>query len=115
MLLIVDNYDSFTWNLVQAFGALTASDEIRVVRNDAQTVDELVALHPRRVVISPGPGEPGNAGVSLDLIRRLVDQVPILGVCLGHQCLASAFGGRIVRAGRLVHGKTTPIRHDGAG
>ncbi len=114
MLLIIDNYDSFTWNLVQAFGALSP-DEIRVVRNDAHPVDELVALRPTRVVISPGPGDPAQAGVSVELIRRLIDHTPILGVCLGHQCLAVAFGGEIVRATRLVHGKTTAIRHDGRG
>jgi anthranilate synthase/aminodeoxychorismate synthase-like glutamine amidotransferase len=111
MLLMIDNYDSFTYNLVQYLGELGA--EVRVYRNDAITVDEIAALRPQEIVISPGPCTPAEAGVSVDLIRRLAGEVPILGVCLGHQCIGAAFGGRIVRAQRLMHGKTSPIHHDG--
>ncbi len=111
MLLMIDNYDSFTYNLVQYLGELGA--EVRVYRNDAITLDEIAALHPRQIVISPGPCTPAEAGVSVALIRRFTGQIPILGVCLGHQGIGVAFGGRIVRAGRLMHGKTSPIYHDG--
>ena len=113
MVLLIDNYDSFTYNLVQALGALGARPE--VYRNDAMGIDEIRGRSPSRIVISPGPGRPEDAGISLEVIRRLAEEVPILGVCLGHQCIARAFGGEIVQAGRLVHGKTTPIRHDGIG
>ncbi len=113
MLLMIDNYDSFTYNLVQYFGIL--GEEVRVFRNDRVTVEEVEALRPGRIVISPGPGDPNDAGVSVDLIRRLAGRVPILGVCLGHQCMAFAFGGEIVRAGRIMHGKTSPVHHDGSG
>jgi anthranilate synthase/aminodeoxychorismate synthase-like glutamine amidotransferase len=111
MLLMIDNYDSFTYNLVQYLGELGA--DVRVYRNDALTLDEIAALRPQAIVISPGPCTPAEAGVSVDLIRRFTGTVPILGVCLGHQCIGAAFGGRIVRAGRLMHGKTSPIYHDG--
>lgn len=113
MLLMIDNYDSFTWNLVQYLQALGA--EVRVERNDALTVDQIAALAPRRIVISPGPCTPNEAGVSLALIERLGATTPILGVCLGHQGIGQAYGGRVVRAGRIMHGKTSPIRHEGKG
>ncbi len=112
MVLVVDNYDSFTYNLVQALGALGAS--VEVVRNDAAGAEEIERRAPDRVVISPGPGTPERAGVSNDLILRLGAKLPILGVCLGHQCIARAFGGRISRA-LPVHGKTSPVIHDGSG
>jgi para-aminobenzoate synthetase component 2 len=111
MLLMIDNYDSFTYNVVQYLGELGA--EVRVVRNDAITLDEVAALRPRQIVISPGPCTPAEAGISVDLIRRFAGSIPILGVCLGHQAIGAAFGGRIVRAARLMHGKTSPIFHDG--
>ena len=108
---MIDNYDSFTYNLVQYLGELGA--DVRVYRNDAITVDEIAALGPQEIVISPGPCTPAEAGVSVDLIRRFAGEIPILGVCLGHQCIGAAFGGNIVRAQRLMHGKTSPIHHDG--
>jgi anthranilate synthase/aminodeoxychorismate synthase-like glutamine amidotransferase len=111
MLLMIDNYDSFTYNLVQYLGELGA--EVRVYRNDAITLDAIAALHPQQIVISPGPRTPAEAGVSVELIRRFAGRIPILGVCLGHQSIGVAFGGHIVRAGRLMHGKTSPIYHDG--
>jgi anthranilate synthase component II len=111
MLLLIDNYDSFTYNLYQYLGELGA--ETRVVRNDELTVAEALALRPSSVVISPGPGNSDEAGISLELIRALPPDVPLLGVCLGHQALGQAFGGRIVRAPRLMHGKTSEIHHDG--
>ncbi|GMU38041.1 MAG: aminodeoxychorismate/anthranilate synthase component II [Phycisphaerae bacterium] len=114
MLLLIDNYDSFTHNLVQAFGALGVAP-IRVVRNDAACADDVLRLRPRWIVISPGPCTPREAGVSVELVRRAAGLVPILGVCLGHQCIAAAFDMRVIRARRLVHGKTSIIRHDGAG
>ena len=113
MILVIDNYDSFTYNLVQYLGELGA--EMRVVRNDALAVDDLVALRPERVVISPGPGTPDDAGVSLDLIRRLGATTPILGVCLGHQSIGQAYGATVSRAQTQMHGKTSEIRHDNAG
>jgi len=113
MLLVVDNYDSFTYNLVQYLGELGA--EIRVVRNDAITLDEIEALRPDRLVISPGPGTPDDGGISLDLIKRFHQSIPILGVCLGHQAIGQAFGGRVSRAKRQMHGKTSEIDHDGRG
>ena len=111
MLLMIDNYDSFTYNLVQYFGEL--GEDVRVYRNNKITLDEIEALHPGRVVISPGPCTPKEAGISVDAIRRFGGAVPLLGVCLGHQSLAVAFGGEVVRAERLMHGKTSWIKHDG--
>ncbi|MDB4970421.1 MAG: anthranilate synthase, component [Myxococcales bacterium] len=113
MLLLIDNYDSFTYNLAQYLGELGA--EVRVERNDALTVDAVAALNPRRIVISPGPCTPNEAGISLELIRRLAGHIPILGVCLGHQAIGQAFGGKVVRAPKVMHGKTSPIEHDGSG
>ena len=113
MLLMIDNYDSFTYNLVQYFGELGA--EVRVVRNDELTVDEAVALAPERVVISPGPCTPAEAGISVAAIERFAGRVPILGVCLGHQSIGQAFGGRIVHAGEVMHGKLWPIHHADTG
>jgi len=113
MILLIDNYDSFTYNIVQALGELGA--EVTVRRNDAVTVDEALAMAPDALVISPGPGAPKDAGVSLEMIRALAGKVPMLGVCLGHQSMVEAFGGRIVRAGRVMHGKTSRIYHDGTG
>jgi len=110
-MLLVDNYDSFTYNLVQAFAAHGA--DVRVYRNDEITVDEALELEPTHLVISPGPGRPEDAGVSLDMIAAFEQKVPILGVCLGHQCLVHHFGGNIVRAERLMHGKTSMAKHDG--
>src|SRR5574337_2225702 len=111
MLVMIDNYDSFTYNLVQYLGELGESP--RVFRNDQVTLEELAGLERERIVISPEPKSPKEAGISGDLIRRFAGQVQILGVCLGHQCIGAAFGGRIVRAARLMHGKTSPIHHDG--
>src|SRR3990172_2032803 len=111
MLLMIDNYDSFTYNLVQYFGEL--GEEIQVFRNDKITIDEIRAMKPDRIVISPGPCTPKEAGVSIPLIQALAGTVPILGVCLGHQSIGAAFGGDVVRAGRLMHGKTSMIHHDG--
>jgi len=113
-LLVIDNYDSFTYNLVQLFGE---GDGIEVVvkRNDEISIDEIKKLNPDRICISPGPGRPENAGVSSDLIRELGARTPILGVCLGHQCIAHVFGGEVVRAERLMHGKTSQIHHQHGG
>jgi len=113
MLLIIDNYDSFTYNLVQYFGELGA--EMRIFRNDVITVAEIKALRPERICISPGPGTPNEAGISCDLIRELGATTPILGVCLGHQAIGQVYGGDVVRADRLMHGKTSPIHHGAAG
>ena len=113
MLLMIDNYDSFTFNLVQYFQTLGA--EVKVVRNDALSVDEIAALKPEKIVISPGPCTPNEAGVSLEVIERLGATTPILGVCLGHQSLGQAYGGKVIRAGRIMHGKTSRIRHQGRG
>ncbi len=113
MIAVIDNYDSFTYNLVQYLGELGA--EVRVFRNDAVTAKDLDLLGPSHVVISPGPGRPVNAGISLEVIRRLGPRCPILGVCLGHQCIGEAFGGQVVRASRLMHGKTSRIYHDQQG
>jgi anthranilate synthase/aminodeoxychorismate synthase-like glutamine amidotransferase len=111
MILMIDNYDSFTFNLVQYLGELGA--EVVVRRNDAMALDEIEALAPRAVVISPGPCTPNEAGISVPLLRRFAGRFPILGVCLGHQALGAAFGADIVRADRIMHGKTSPIEHDG--
>ena len=113
MLLMIDNYDSFTYNLVQYFGEL--GQEVKVVRNDALSVDEIAALGAERIVISPGPCTPDQAGVSLEVLERLSGTLPILGVCLGHQSLGQAFGGTVVRAKSIMHGKTSPIHHTGVG
>jgi len=112
-LLLIDNYDSFTYNLVQAFMVLGA--DVRVHRNDALTVAAARALAPTHLCISPGPGTPAQAGVSIEMIRAFAGEIPVLGVCLGHQSIAEAFGARVVRAPRLMHGKTSPIEHDGRG
>lgn len=112
MLVVIDNYDSFTYNLVQYLGEILGHRP-RVFRNDQVTLDELAALRPDRIVISPGPKTPKEAGICCDLILRFAGTVPILGVCLGHQCIGAALGGQVVRAGRLMHGKTSPIHHDG--
>ena len=113
MLLMLDNYDSFTWNLVQYLGELGAM--VKVVRNDAITLDEIEALQPEQIVISPGPCTPSEAGVSVSLIRRFAGKIPILGVCLGHQAIGQAFGARIIRAQRVMHGKLSSIVHDQRG
>lgn len=113
MIVIIDNYDSFTYNLVQYLGELGA--KMLVYRNDKISVEEVASLRPSHIVISPGPGTPDDAGISNDVIRRLHRDIPILGVCLGHQCIAQVMGGRVVRAPRLMHGKTSPIYHDGQG
>ncbi|HXZ26572.1 MAG TPA: aminodeoxychorismate/anthranilate synthase component II [Terriglobales bacterium] len=111
MVFVLDNYDSFTYNLVQYLGELGQQVEVR--RNDQVTVDEVEALKPARVLLSPGPCTPQEAGISIELIRRLAGQVPILGVCLGHQAIGAAFGGQVVRAAHVMHGKTSEIEHDG--
>ena len=111
MVFVLDNYDSFTYNLVQYLGDLGAEVEVR--RNDQVTVGEVEALRPERIVISPGPCTPGDAGISVELIRHFAGKVPILGVCLGHQAMGEAFGGKVVRAKNLMHGKTSPVQHDG--
>lgn len=111
MLLMIDNYDSFTYNLVQYLGEL--GEEIRVFRNDKITVPEIEEMNPERIVISPGPCTPKEAGVSIETIRHFAGKIPLLGVCLGHQSIGAAFGGEIIRAQRLMHGKTSTIHHDG--
>jgi anthranilate synthase/aminodeoxychorismate synthase-like glutamine amidotransferase len=113
MMLIIDNYDSFTYNLVQYFGELGA--DLVVKRNDQVTLDEVAEMHPDRICISPGPGTPLDAGISNDLILKFGPSTPILGVCLGHQCIGHVFGGEVVRADRIMHGKTSPIMHEGDG
>ncbi len=113
MLLVIDNYDSFTYNLVQYFGELGADPLVK--RNDEITPDEIAALKPARICISPGPCTPNEAGISCEVIRRFGPTTPLLGVCLGHQSIGHVFGGDVVRAGRLMHGKTSPIHHDGTG
>ncbi len=113
MIVIIDNYDSFTYNLVQYLGELGA--EVRVLRNDAMTVDAIAAIGPDRIVISPGPGRPEDAGVTMEVIRRLGPHTPVLGVCLGHQAIGAVFGGTVVRAAAPMHGKTSTIEHDGRG
>jgi anthranilate synthase/aminodeoxychorismate synthase-like glutamine amidotransferase len=113
VILMIDNYDSFTWNLVQYLGELGSVP--RVVRNDEITVKEALAMTPDAIVISPGPGRPDDAGISKELIREASGSVPILGVCLGHQCIGEVFGGKVVRAERLVHGKTSAVIHNGRG
>ncbi len=112
MLLVLDNYDSFTYNLVQYFGEMGV--EMKIYRNDAITVEEIGKLRPERICISPGPCAPEQAGISMDLIRRYGERIPILGVCLGHQAIGQVYGGQVVRAERLMHGKTSPILHNSA-
>jgi anthranilate synthase component II len=111
MLLMIDNYDSFTYNLVQYFGEL--GEEVRVIRNDRITLEEIEELAPARIVISPGPCSPEEAGISVAAIRRFAGKIPILGVCLGHQAIGAAFSGKVIRSAHLMHGKTSPILHDG--
>ena len=113
MLLMIDNYDSFTYNLVQYFGEL--GEDVRVYRNDAITLSELAKLDPARIVISPGPGTPVQAGISLSVIREFAGKIPLLGVCLGHQSIGEAFGGKVVHARKLMHGKVSPVHHHNVG
>ncbi len=113
MLLVIDNYDSFTYNLVQYLGEM--GQEVRVVRNDEIPAAEIATLAPSHIVISPGPCTPNEAGISLEVIKTYAGKIPILGVCLGHQAIGQAFGGKVVRAARVMHGKTSPISHDGKG
>ncbi|WP_250461442.1 anthranilate synthase component II [Microbulbifer litoralis] len=113
MILMIDNYDSFTWNVVQYLAELGA--DVKVVRNDEIAVDDIDALAPEKIVISPGPCTPNEAGISMDTIRRFAGQIPILGICLGHQSIGQVFGGRVVRAGQVMHGKTSQIVHNNLG
>ena len=113
MLLLIDNYDSFTYNLYQYLGELGA--QVEVVRNDAVTLEDIDALAPERIIISPGPGNPDDAGISKDVIRRFAGKTPILGVCLGHQCIGEVYGGVVAGAGEILHGKVSTITHDGRG
>lgn len=113
MILMIDNYDSFTYNLVQYLGEM--GEELKVFRNDEITVEKIKKLKPKRIVISPGPGSPKDAGVSRQVIRELGPKIPLLGVCLGHQCIGEVFGGKVIRAQRLMHGKTSPMFHDNTG
>ncbi|GCL43636.1 aminodeoxychorismate/anthranilate synthase component II [Anabaena sp. FACHB-1250] len=119
MILVIDNYDSFTYNLVQYFGELatdfSVANDIQIVRNDKMTVDEIKTLNPDAIVISPGPGRPEDAGISLDAIAQFGEKLPILGVCLGHQSIGQVFGGKIVSAPELMHGKTSQVSHQGIG
>lgn len=113
MILMIDNYDSFTFNLVQYLGELGA--DIEVFRNDALTIDEIRNMKPEKIVISPGPCTPNEAGISVDVVTNFAGKIPILGVCLGHESIAAAFGGKIIKAKKLMHGKTSMIKHDGKG
>lgn len=113
MLLMIDNYDSFTFNLVQYLGEL--GQEVKVVRNDALTVADIRALKPARIMISPGPGTPDDSGVSIDILKELAGELPIFGVCLGHQAIGQVFGGKVIRAREIMHGKTSPVKHLGKG
>ncbi|HEY9512530.1 MAG TPA: aminodeoxychorismate/anthranilate synthase component II [Rhodanobacter sp.] len=113
MILLIDNYDSFTFNLAQYLGVL--GQQVKVIRNDALDIAGIRALHPAHIMISPGPGTPDDSGVSLDVLRELSGQIPIFGVCLGHQALGQVFGGKVVRAKRIMHGKTSPVHHRGQG
>jgi anthranilate synthase/aminodeoxychorismate synthase-like glutamine amidotransferase len=115
MILLIDNYDSFTYNLVQRFGEIDAGIDICVYRNDQITPDEIAALNPTHLIISPGPCTPREAGVSNEVLKRFAERVPTLGVCLGHQCIGHVFGGEVIRNYRVMHGKTSWIHHDGAG
>jgi len=111
MILMIDNYDSFTYNIVQYMGELGA--DIQVKRNDQISIKEIVSLNPKKIVISPGPCTPDKAGISIEVIRNFAGKIPLLGVCLGHQSVGAAFGGEVVKAGKLMHGKTSEVRHDG--
>lgn len=115
MLLLIDNYDSFTYNLVQRFGEVSPGLDVRVVRNDKLTLDDIAEMAPSHIVISPGPCTPREAGISNDVLLRFGQTVPILGVCLGHQCIGHSFGGEVIRNDRIMHGKVSPIHHDGKG
>jgi anthranilate synthase/aminodeoxychorismate synthase-like glutamine amidotransferase len=115
MILLIDNYDSFTYNVVQRLGEMDPNIQLEVVRNDKITADQVEQLHPSHIIISPGPCTPREAGVSNDVLRRFAPSVPILGVCLGHQCIGHVFGGEVIRNYRVMHGKTSPIFHDGQG
>jgi anthranilate synthase/aminodeoxychorismate synthase-like glutamine amidotransferase len=119
MIVIIDNYDSFTYNIVQTIAGTSRREgieaEIRVFRNDKVSVEEIAALKPDRLLVSPGPGTPADAGISIEAIQYFSSRIPVLGVCLGHQAIGEAFGGRTVRAGRIMHGKTSPMHHDGKG
>ncbi|HSW44148.1 MAG TPA: aminodeoxychorismate/anthranilate synthase component II [Phycisphaerae bacterium] len=113
MIVLIDNYDSFTYNLVQRIGEIDRRQVMKVYRNDQVTLEQIEADHPHHIIISPGPCTPKEAGISVDVIRHFAGKMPIMGVCLGHQSIAVAFGGKVVRADRLMHGKTSEIRHDG--
>jgi len=115
MLFVLDNYDSFTYNLVQRFGEIDASTEMHVARNDQITLEEIAKLEPSKIVISPGPGTPAEAGLSKQIVERFGKTTPLLGVCLGHQCIAEVFGAKVTRAKRLMHGKVSEIKHNGSG
>ncbi len=115
MILLIDNYDSFTYNLVQRLGEMDAGIDVRVYRNDKITPDEIAVLKPTHIIISPGPCTPKEAGISNDVLKRFAPSIPILGVCLGHQCIGHSFGGEVIRNHRVMHGKTSLIRHDGLG
>jgi anthranilate synthase/aminodeoxychorismate synthase-like glutamine amidotransferase len=115
MLVLIDNYDSFTYNLVQKFGEVKPGLRIEVFRNDKVTIDQIAALKPTHICVSPGPCSPNEAGISNDVIREFAPKIPVLGVCLGHQCIGHVYGGIVERAGRLMHGKTDLIHHDGKG
>ena len=115
MILLIDNYDSFTYNLVQRLGELDPTLDMQVVRNDKITLDEIADLAPEKIIVSPGPCSPAEAGISKGVIERFSSSIPILGVCLGHQCIGEVFGGQVVRADRIMHGKTSQIHHDSQG
>ncbi len=115
MIFVLDNYDSFTYNLVQRLGEIDPTLQIEVRRNDQTNLEEIAALQPERIIISPGPCTPNGAGLSCDVIRRFGPEIPLLGVCLGHQCIGQVYGGQVVRADRLMHGKTSMMHHDGTG
>jgi anthranilate synthase/aminodeoxychorismate synthase-like glutamine amidotransferase len=115
MILLIDNYDSFTYNLVQRFGEIDPTLEMKVVRNDQLTIDDVVRWQPEKIIISPGPCTPNEAGLSNEILKRFAPTIPIFGVCLGHQCIGHTFGGEVIRNSRIMHGKVSPIHHDGTG
>ena len=115
MILVIDNYDSFTYNLVQRFGEIDSTLDIRVIRNDQIDIQKIRAMNPGKIIISPGPCTPKEAGISNDVLREFGGKLPILGVCLGHQCIGHVFGGEVIRNSRIMHGKTSPIHHDNSG